>query len=154
MDRNNGPKEKWWRTCPADSRRLCNKEGQKNNKAKRQIYSTTAIKIKFWVVWSSIEENDEGSMVIVFMISFSIYLHLGSDITRIRLFIWYSYTLIGTINSNNKNKIYLYIDIILISEQLSSPFSLQNLIWTWFHSSSLFFGVNNWTKFSSVEKVN
>ena len=152
MDRNNGPKEKWWRTCPADSRRLCNKEGQKNNKAKRQIYSTTAIKIKFWVVWSSIEENDEGSMVIVFMISFSIYLHLGSDIIRIRLFIWYSHT----INSNNKNKIkiYLYIDIILISEQLSSPFSLQNLIWTWFRSSSLFFGVNDWTKFSSVEKVN
>lgn len=109
MDRNNGPKEKWWRTCPADSRRLCNKEGQKNNKAKRQIYSTTAIKIKFWVIWSSIEDNDEGSMVIVFMISFSIYLHLGSDITRIRLFIWYSYTLIGTINSNNKNKIYLPI---------------------------------------------
>ena len=31
-----------------------------------------------------IEENDE---VIVFMISFSIYLHLGSDIIRIRLFI-------------------------------------------------------------------
>ena len=128
MDRNNGPKEKWWRTCPADSRRLCNKEGQKNNKAKGHIYSTIAIKIKFWVVWSSIEENDEGSMVIVFMISFSIYLHLGSDITRIRLFIWYSHTLISTINSNNKNKIYLYIDIILISEQLSSPFSLQNLI--------------------------
>ena len=98
MDRNNGPKEKWWRTCPADSRRLCNKEGQKNNKAKGHIYSTTAIKIKFWVVWSSIEENDEGSMVIVFIISFSIYLHLGSDITRIPLFIWYSHTLIGTIN--------------------------------------------------------